>query len=33
VPEIRERWPTSFIEATIYDWAVKHEHVAGVRAV
>jgi SAM-dependent methyltransferase len=30
VPDIRERWRTSFIEATTYDWAVEHEHVAGV---
>ncbi|HUE27308.1 MAG TPA: methyltransferase domain-containing protein [Solirubrobacteraceae bacterium] len=30
MPDIRERWRTSFIEATTYDWAVEHEHVAGV---
>src|SRR5947199_2420221 len=30
MPDLRERWRTSFIEATIYDWAVEHEHVAGV---
>jgi SAM-dependent methyltransferase len=30
VPDLRERWRTSFIEATSYDWAVEHEHVAGV---
>jgi hypothetical protein len=30
VPDIRERWRTSLIEATTYDWAVEHEHVAGV---
>jgi SAM-dependent methyltransferase len=30
VPDIRERWRTSFIEATSYDWAVEHEHVASV---
>jgi SAM-dependent methyltransferase len=30
VPDLRERWRTSFIEATAYDWAVEHEHVAGV---
>jgi hypothetical protein len=30
VPNIRERWRTSFIEARIYDWAVEYEHVAGV---
>jgi SAM-dependent methyltransferase len=30
VPDLRERWRTSFIEATTYDWAVEHEHVAGV---
>ncbi len=30
VPDLRERWRTSIIEATTYDWAVEHEHVAGV---
>ena len=30
MPDLRERWRTSFIEATAYDWAVEHEHVAGV---
>lgn len=30
VPDIRERWRTSFFEATTYDWAVEHEHVAAV---
>jgi SAM-dependent methyltransferase len=30
VPDLRERWRTSFIEATSYDWAVEHEHVARV---
>ncbi len=30
MPDLRERWRSSFIEATIYDWAVEHEHVAGV---
>jgi SAM-dependent methyltransferase len=30
MPDPRERWRTSFIEATSYDWAVEHEHVAGV---
>ena len=30
VPDIRERWRTSFIEASTHDWAVEHEHVAGV---
>src|SRR5436309_9670532 len=30
VPDLRERWRTSFIEATTYDWAVEHEAVAGV---
>ena len=30
MPDLRERWRTSFIEATTYDWAVEHEHVAGV---
>jgi hypothetical protein len=29
-PDVRERWRTSFIEATSYDWAIEHEHVAGV---
>lgn len=30
MPDLRDRWRTSFIEATTYDWAVEHEHVAGV---
>jgi ubiquinone/menaquinone biosynthesis C-methylase UbiE len=30
VPDIRERWRTSLIEATTYDWAVEHEQIAGV---
>jgi SAM-dependent methyltransferase len=30
VPDLRERWRTSFIEATTYDWAVEHEHIAAV---
>jgi len=30
VSDIRERWRTSFIEASTHDWAVEHEHVAGV---
>ena len=30
MPDLRERWRTSFLEATTYDWAVEHEHVAGV---
>jgi SAM-dependent methyltransferase len=30
VSDLRERWRTSFIEATTYDWAVEHEQVAGV---
>jgi ubiquinone/menaquinone biosynthesis C-methylase UbiE len=30
VSDLRERWRTSLIEATTYDWAVEHEHVAGV---
>ena len=30
VPDIRERWRTSFIEASTHDWAVEHEHVAGI---
>jgi SAM-dependent methyltransferase len=29
-PDLRERWRTSVIEATTYDWAVEHEHVAGL---
>ena len=29
MPDLRERWRTSFIEATTYDWAVEHEQVAG----
>jgi SAM-dependent methyltransferase len=28
MPDLRERWRTSFIEATTYDWAVEHEQVA-----
>jgi SAM-dependent methyltransferase len=30
MPDLRERWRTSFVEATAYDWAVEHEHIAGV---
>jgi SAM-dependent methyltransferase len=30
VPDLRERWRTGFIEATAYDWAVEHEHIAGL---
>jgi SAM-dependent methyltransferase len=30
VPDLRERWRTSFIEATAYDWAVEHERAAGL---
>jgi SAM-dependent methyltransferase len=30
MPDLRERWRTSTIEATTYDWAVEHERVAGV---
>ncbi len=30
MPDFRDRWRTGFIEATTYDWAVEHEHVAGV---
>jgi SAM-dependent methyltransferase len=30
MPDLRERWRTSFIETTTYDWAVEHERVAGV---
>jgi len=26
--DLRERWRTSRVEATAYDWAVEHEHVA-----
>jgi len=29
VPDIRARWRTSFTEATSYDRAVEHAHVAG----
>jgi len=32
MPDLRERWRTSFIEASTYDWAVEHEHVAGSSA-
>ena len=28
VSDIRERWRTGLIEATTYDWAAEHEHVA-----
>src|SRR5260370_25896359 len=30
MPDLRERWRTSFIEATTYDWAVEHQHIARV---
>jgi ubiquinone/menaquinone biosynthesis C-methylase UbiE len=30
MPDLRDRWRTSFIEATTYDWAVEHERVAAV---
>lgn len=30
MPDLRECWRTSFIEASTYDWAVEHEHIAGV---
>jgi SAM-dependent methyltransferase len=30
VPDLRERWRSGFVEATAYDWAVEHEHVAAV---
>jgi SAM-dependent methyltransferase len=30
MPDLRDRWRTSFIEATTYDWAMEHEHIAGV---
>jgi SAM-dependent methyltransferase len=30
MPDLRERWRTGFIEASVYDWAVDHEHVASV---
>lgn len=30
MPDIRERWRTSVIEATTYDWAVEHEQIAGL---
>jgi SAM-dependent methyltransferase len=30
MPDLHERWRTSSIEATAYDWAVEHKHVAGV---
>jgi SAM-dependent methyltransferase len=32
MPNLRERWRTSFIEATAYDWVIEHEHIAGVLA-
>ena len=28
MPDIRERWRTSFIEATAYDSVIEHEHLA-----
>src|SRR5438105_5061447 len=30
MPDLRERWRTSVIEATTYDWGVEHERVACV---
>jgi SAM-dependent methyltransferase len=30
MPDLRERWRTSSVEATTYDWAVEHEQVAGL---
>jgi len=30
VPDLRERWRASWVEATAYDWVVEHEHVAQV---
>ena len=27
MPDLRERWRTSFIEASAYDWAVEHERM------
>ena len=30
MPDLRERWRTGRLEANAYDWAVEHEHVAGV---
>jgi SAM-dependent methyltransferase len=30
VPDLRERWRTGWLEASVYDWAVEHEHVARV---
>ena len=30
VPDIRERWRTSFIERSTYERAVEHEHMARV---
>jgi SAM-dependent methyltransferase len=30
VSDLRERWRSSIIEATTYDWAVEHEYVAGL---
>ena len=30
MPDLRERWRTSRLEASAYDWAVEHEHVAVV---
>lgn len=30
MPDLRERWRTGWFEASAYDWAVEHEHVARV---
>lgn len=30
MPDLHERWRTSFIEAVTYDWAVEREQVARV---
>jgi ubiquinone/menaquinone biosynthesis C-methylase UbiE len=30
VPDLRERWRASWLEASAYDWAVEHEHLTGV---
>ncbi len=30
MPDVRDRWRTTWLEASAYDWAVEHEHVARV---
>ena len=30
MPDLRERWRTGWLEATIYDAVIEREHVAGV---